>query len=104
MNKAREYFLRRFSVNIPLQTCVVYFPHTIEYIMVEKHTEGGNPEVSEEPTEPVMEEKMVCKVADACWTKYAEFMVDEAIEFQLTADELDQVSEYLSTNLAQIYI
>jgi hypothetical protein len=96
MMKAREYYLRRFSVNIPLQTCVVYFPHTIEYIMVEKPPEEGA-ELSEEPNEPVMVEKRVCNVATACSPKYAEFTVNEAIEMQLTEDKLNQVSEYSST-------
>ncbi|XP_025414202.1 thioredoxin domain-containing protein 3-like isoform X2 [Sipha flava] len=90
MMKAREYYLRRFSVNIPLQTCVVYFPHTIEYIMVEKPPEEGA-ELSEEPNEPVMVEKRVCNVATACSPKYAEFTVNEAIEMQLTEDKLNQM-------------
>lgn len=92
--KAREYYLKRFTAVVPLQTCVVYFPHTIKYVMEEKPPEEGA-EKPEEPAEPVMVEKRVCDVATECSLKYAEFTVNSALEVQLTEDKLNQVSEYI---------
>lgn len=90
--KVREHTLKKFSVNVQMQTCVVFFPHTVTYVLVEKPPEEGVTEELEESAEPVMIEKRVCEVANSCALKYEEFIVVEAKEVQLTEDTLDEVS------------
>lgn len=92
MMKAKEHYLKSFSVNIQKQTCVMFFPHTVKYIMVEKSPEEGVEELNE-PPEPVMVEKRVCEVANWCALKYEELIVVEAKEIQLTEDTLNEVNE-----------
>lgn len=62
--------------------------------MVEKPPEedGGGGGEEEPSNKPVMVEKRVCEVANACALKYEELMVIEAKEIQLTEDTLRQVS------------
>lgn len=94
MTKVWEHALKKFTANVQMQTCIVFFPHTIKYIMVEKPPEDGSGG-GEEPTDkPVMVEKRVCDVANACALKYEELMVVEAKEIQLTEDTLRQVSMF----------
>lgn len=88
--KVRERALKKFSYEIQMQTCVMFFPHTIKYIMVEKPIEDGAGEL-EEPPEPEMIEKRVCEVANSCASKYEELIVIEAKEVKLTEDSLYQV-------------
>lgn len=89
--KVREHSLKQFSAVVQTQTCVVFFPHTVKYVMVEKPPDEGAEELSES-AEPVMVEKRVCEVANACALKYEELIVVEAKEVQLTEDTLHQVS------------
>lgn len=96
MIKVREHVLRQFSFNVPLKTCVVFFPHTIKYIMVKTPREEGESieEEFENPsTEPVMIEKRVCDVANSCALKYEELIVVEAKEVELTEDTLNEVTK-----------
>lgn len=93
MMKVREHYLKQFAVNVQMQTCVLFFPHTVEYIMVEKPPEEGDEELAEPPPEPVMVEKRVCEVANSCALKYEELIVIEAKEVQLTEETLNEVSE-----------
>lgn len=90
MMKVRERALKQFSYNIQMQTCVMFFPHTVQYIMVEKPLEEGAEEL-DEPPEPVMIEKRVCEVANSCASKYEELIVIEAKELKLTEDKLSEV-------------
>jgi len=90
MMKVRERALKQFSYDIQMQTCVMFFPHTVKYIMVEKPIEEGAEEL-EEPPEPEMIEKRVCEVANSCASKYEELIVIEAKEVNLTEDSLYQV-------------
>ncbi|KAL4104761.1 hypothetical protein QTP88_020038 [Uroleucon formosanum] len=90
MMKVRERALKKFSYEIQMQTCVMFFPHTIKYIMVEKPIEDGAGEL-EEPPEPEMIEKRVCEVANSCASKYEELIVIEAKEVKLTEDSLYQL-------------
>lgn len=63
--------------------------------MVEKPPEEDGGGGGEESTnKPVMVEKRVCEVANACALKYEELMVIEAKEIQLTEDTLRQVSMF----------
>lgn len=89
----REHYLKQFAINVQMQTCVLFFPHTVEYIMVEKPPEEGAEEL-EVPPEPVMVEKRVCEVANSCALKYEELIVVEAKEVQLTEETLNEVSEH----------
>ncbi|XP_022160062.1 thioredoxin domain-containing protein 3 homolog [Myzus persicae] len=90
MMKIKERALKQFSYDIQMQTCVMFFPHTVKYIMVEKPLEEGAEEL-EEPPEPVMIEKRVCEVANSCASKYEELIVIEAKEVKLTEDSLYQL-------------
>jgi len=90
MMKVRERALKQFSYNIQMQTCVMFFPHTVQYIMVEKPLEEDAEEL-DEPPEPVMIEKRVCEVANSCASKYEELIVIEAKEVKLTEDKLSEV-------------
>ncbi|XP_027838372.2 uncharacterized protein LOC114120611 [Aphis gossypii] len=90
MMKVRERALKQFSYNIQMQTCVMFFPHTVQYIMVEKPLEEGAEEL-DEPPEPVMIEKRVCEVANSCASKYEELIVIEAKELKLTEDKLSEM-------------
>lgn len=90
MIKVRERSLKQFSYNIQMQTCVMFFPHTVKYIMVEKPLEEDAEEL-DEPPEPVMIEKRVCEVANSCASKYEELIVIEAKEVKLTEDKLFEV-------------
>lgn len=92
--KVREHYLKQFAVNVQMQTCVLFFPHTVEYIMVEKLPEEGAEERTEPPPEPVMVEKRVCEVANSCALKYEELIVIEAKEVQLTEETLNEVNEH----------
>ncbi|XP_060844802.1 uncharacterized protein LOC132924475 [Rhopalosiphum padi] len=87
MMKVRERALNEFSYNIQMQTCVMFFPHTVQYIMVEKPLEDDAEEL-DEPPEPVMIKKRVCEVANSCASKYEELIVIEAKEVKLTEDSL----------------
>jgi len=90
MIKGREHALRTFSSNVPSKTCVVFFPHTVRYVTVEKPrngNEGANPSAG-----PAMAEKRVCEVANSCALKYEELVVVEAKDVQLTEDTLDEVN------------
>ncbi|VVC27942.1 Thioredoxin-like fold,Domain of unknown function DUF4746,Thioredoxin, conserved site [Cinara cedri] len=91
MMKVREHSLKKFSVNVQMQTCVVFFPHTITYVMVEKPSKEDAVEELEELPEPIMIEKRVCEVANLCALKYEEFIVVEAKEIQLTEDTLEEM-------------
>lgn len=91
--KVLVHTLKAFSVEIQMQTCVVFFPHTISYIMVEKPREESEIEAGDEPAEPVMVEKRVCEVANTCSLKYEELILVEAKEVQLTEDTLNEVIE-----------
>jgi len=91
MLKKREYSLKQFSVNIQMQTCVMFFPHTVKYIMVEKQIED-DAEQLDKPSESVMVEKRVCEVANSCATKYEELIVIDAKEVELTEDNLNDVN------------
>lgn len=93
MMKVREHYLKQFAVNVQMQTCVLFFPHTVKYIMVEKPPEEGTEELTE-PSEPVMVEKRVCEVANSCALKYGELIVIEAKEVQLTEETLNEVSDH----------
>ncbi|KAL5241449.1 hypothetical protein ACI65C_008859 [Semiaphis heraclei] len=90
MMKKREYSLKQFSVNIQMQTCVMFFPHTVKYIMVEKQIED-DAEQLDKPSESVMVEKRVCEVANSCATKYEELIVIDAKEVELTEDNLNDM-------------
>ncbi|XP_060856925.1 uncharacterized protein LOC132934607 [Metopolophium dirhodum] len=90
MMKVRERALKQFSYTIQMQTCVMFFPHTVKYIMVEKPIEDGAEEL-EEPPEPEMIQKRVCEVANSCASKYEELIVIEAKEVNLTEDSLYQL-------------
>ncbi|XP_060863647.1 thioredoxin domain-containing protein 3 homolog isoform X1 [Metopolophium dirhodum] len=90
MMKKREHSLKQFSVNIQMQTCVMFFPHTVKYIMVEKPIEDDAQEL-DKPPEPVMVEKRVCEVANSCATKYEELIVIEAKDVELTEDNLNEL-------------
>jgi len=92
MMEERERALEKFSYSIQMQTCVMFFPHTVKYIMVEKPLEEGAEEL-DEPPEPVMIEKRVCEVANSCASKYEELIVIEAKEVKLTEESLHQVNE-----------
>lgn len=92
MMKVRERALKQFSYSIQMQTCVMFFPHTVKYIMVEKPLEEDAAEL-DEPPEPVMIEKRVCEVANSCASKYEELIVIEAKEVKLTEESLHQVNE-----------
>jgi len=91
MMKVRERALKQFSYNIQMQTCVMFFPHTVKYIMIEKSLEAGAEEL-DEPPEPVMIKKRVCEVANSCASKYEELIVIEAKEVKLTEESLYQVN------------
>lgn len=91
MMKKREHSLKQFSVNVQMQTCVMFFPHTIKYIMVEKPIEDDTKEL-DKPLEPVMIEKRVCEVANSCATKYEELIVIDAKDVELTEDNLNEVN------------
>lgn len=86
--KLRKRALETFLPNVLLKTCVVFFPHTVKYIMVEK---PRNEDEDENESGPVMVEKRVCKVANECRLKYEDLTVVEANELQLTEDTLDEV-------------
>ncbi|XP_025204110.1 thioredoxin domain-containing protein 3-like [Melanaphis sacchari] len=88
MMKAREHSLKKFSVNIQNQTCVMFFPHTINCIMVEKPVDA---EELDKPSEPVMVEKSVCEVASLCASKYEELIIIETTEMELTEDNLNEI-------------
>lgn len=88
--KAREHSLKKFSVNIQIQTCVIFFPHTVKYIMVEKSVDDDSEELVK-PPEPIMVEKRVCEVANLCASKYEELIVIEDNEVELTEDTLNEV-------------
>jgi len=90
MMKVRERALKKFSYDIQMQTCVMFFPHTVKYIMVEKPIEDDAQEL-DKPLEPVMVEKRVCEVANSCATKYEELIVIEAKDVELTEDNLNEV-------------
>lgn len=94
--KIREHALRQFSYNVVLKTCVVFFPHTIKYVMVEKLQDGGDgakdDQLENPPAEPEMVEKRVCEVANSCALKYEELIVVEAREVELTEDTLNEVT------------
>ncbi|XP_022174183.1 uncharacterized protein LOC111036466 isoform X2 [Myzus persicae] len=90
MMKKREHSLKQFSVNVQMQTCVMFFPHTIKYIMVEKPIEDDTKEL-DKPLEPVMIEKRVCEVANSCATKYEELIVIDAKDVELTEDNLNEM-------------
>lgn len=92
MLQVRERGLKQFTVNAKMQTCVVYFPHTVKSTMVEVPPEEGVEEETE-PSEPVMVEKRVCEVAKSCMPKYKELdiFVAEAKEMQLTKEMLYEV-------------
>jgi len=90
MVKVREHSLKQFSVNIQMQTCVVFFPHTVKCIMVEAPVEEDVKEL-DKPPEPAMVEKTVCEVANLCASKYEELIVIEANEVELTEDNLNEV-------------
>ncbi|VVC37217.1 Nucleoside diphosphate kinase-like domain,Domain of unknown function DUF4746 [Cinara cedri] len=90
MMKVKEYHLKKFSLNVQMHTCVMFFPHTVSYIMVEKVPEEGA-EDFDESAEPVMVEKRICEVANTCALKYEEFMVVEAKEIQLTSETLEEM-------------
>ncbi|XP_027839920.2 thioredoxin domain-containing protein 3 homolog isoform X2 [Aphis gossypii] len=90
MMKAREHSLKQFSVNIQIQTCIVFFPHTVKYIMVEKPVEDDSEELVK-PPEPIMVEKRVCEVANLCASKYEELIVIEDNEVELTEDTLNEL-------------
>jgi hypothetical protein len=89
MVKVREHSLKQFSVNIQMQTCVVFFPHTVKCIMVEAPVEDVKE--LDKPPEPAMVEKTVCEVANLCASKYEELIVIEANEVELTEDNLNEV-------------
>lgn len=91
--KVREHALKKFSVNVHMLTCVVFFPHTVTYVMMEKPPEEGAVEGLEESSEPIMITKRVCEVANSCALKYGEFIVIEARDVQLTEDTLNEVSK-----------
>ncbi|XP_060842938.1 uncharacterized protein LOC132923123 isoform X2 [Rhopalosiphum padi] len=90
MVKVREHSLKQFSVNIQMQTCVVFFPHTVKCIMVEAPVEEDVKEL-DKPPEPAMVEKTVCEVANLCASKYEELIVIEANEVELTEDNLNEM-------------
>lgn len=96
MLQIRERSLKKFTENVKMETCVLYFPHTIKSIMVEALPEDGAEEEAEEEvksTKPIMVEKRVCDVANSCTLKYKEheiFVVDTK-EVQLTKEMLDEV-------------
>lgn len=96
--KVREHSLKKFSANVQMQTCVVFFPHTIKYVMVEKPPEEGAEEL-DEPSEPVMVEQRVCELAKKCAWKYEELNVVDAKERQLTEETLNDVTEAFNYSL-----
>ncbi|XP_015368919.1 PREDICTED: uncharacterized protein LOC107165271 [Diuraphis noxia] len=73
-----------------MQTCVMFFPHTVKYIMVEKKIED-DAEQLDKSSESVMIEKRVCEVANSCATKYEELIVIDAKEVELTEDNLNDL-------------
>lgn len=91
MKSAREHALKQFTVHVQTQTCIVFFPHTINYVLVEKPPEEGVMQ-NEEPPESVMEERMVCELARVCALNYQELITIEAKEVQLTEDTLNEVN------------
>jgi len=91
MMKVKERAFKKLSFNVQMQTCVMFFPHTIKYIMVEKPMEIDAEEL-DEPPEPVMVRKRVCEVANSCASKYEELIVIEAKEVQLTDETLYDVN------------
>ncbi|XP_025192829.1 uncharacterized protein LOC112592883 [Melanaphis sacchari] len=90
MMKVRERSLKQFAYNIQKQTCVMFFPHTVKYIMVEKPPEDSAEELNN-TSEPVMIKKRVCEVANSCASKYEELIVIEAKEVRLTEDNLNEL-------------
>lgn len=91
MVKIREHAISKFVANVQKQTCVLFFPHTIKYVMVEKPPEEG----MKTPEEPVMQEQRVCDLATICARKFEELIIVDAKEIQLTEDTLNEVSEIL---------
>ncbi|XP_050429288.1 uncharacterized protein LOC126838695 isoform X2 [Adelges cooleyi] len=87
MIKIREHALKKFVQNVQKQTCVMFFPHTIKYVMVEKPVEEG----MEPPDEPVMQEQRVCDIATTCARKFEELIIIDAKELQLTEDTLNEL-------------
>lgn len=92
MLKVRERGLKQFTINAKMQTCVIYFPHTIKSTMIEAPPEEIVEEGAE-PSKPAMVEKRVCEVAESCTPKYKELdiFVAEAKEVQLTKEMLSEV-------------
>lgn len=96
--KVRERILNNFSQNVQMETCVMFFPHTVTYVMEEKAPEVGAEELDED-AEPVMVEKRVCEVANKSVSNYSGFRVSYIKDVQLTEDTLSEVyrAEYILT-------
>ncbi|XP_050526777.1 thioredoxin domain-containing protein 3-like isoform X2 [Daktulosphaira vitifoliae] len=98
MVKIREHAIKKFVPNIQKQTCVIFFPHTIKYVMVEKSPEDG----METLDEPIMHEQRICDLATVCARKFEELIVIDAKEVQLTEDTLNEIF-FLDLQILQSY-
>lgn len=94
--RVRERILKNFSQNVQMETCVMFFPHTVTYVMEEKAPEAGDEELDED-AERVMVEKRVCEVANQSVSNYNGFKVSYIKDVQLTDDTLSEVylAEYI---------